>query len=157
TLARRDRKARHLAAAEHLSATLGQDEIPEVIASHLVSAYESAPDAADAASLKERAAKTFALAGDRAASLAASGEAQRYFERAASLTVDTGAQAVWIDHAGQMAYSAGRMEQSVDLFGRARSSYEEQGNVVAAALVDGRLAEIDFVHGHPPVAAARLA
>ena len=50
TLSRRDRKAKHLAAAAYLSGQSGidADEIAEVIAAHLLDAYRSAPDADDA-------------------------------------------------------------------------------------------------------------
>jgi class 3 adenylate cyclase/tetratricopeptide (TPR) repeat protein len=157
TLARRDRKARHLAAAEHLADAIGQEEIPEVIASHLVAAFEAAPDADDAEDLRARAALTFALAGERASALAAAGEAQRYYEQAAELSGDPTREAEWIDRAGQMATTAGRPDEAGELLGRARASYEAQGNVVGAALVDAKLADIDFLQGHPPVAARRMA
>jgi len=157
TLARRDRKVRHLAAAEHLSAALGEDEIPEVLASHLVAAYEAAADAPDAASLKARAAQTFALAAERAASLAAAGEAQRYFEQAAELSDEPALQADWLAGGGRMAFTAGRMEQAGLLLERARALYVDQGDAVGAALVDAHLADIDFLDGHPAVGATRLA
>lgn len=35
--------------------------------------------------------------------------------------------------------------------------YEERGDEVAAAILDARLAELDFVQGHPPLAARRMA
>ena len=86
TLSRRDRRARHLAAAEHLSAALTDEEVTEVVASHLVDAYELDPDADDAPAIRERARLALVHAGERAGALAAAAEAQRYFERAASLT-----------------------------------------------------------------------
>src|SRR5207249_9998405 len=56
TLSRRERKSRHLAAADQLAASLAEDEVAEVIASHLLAAYEAVPDADDAEELKGRAA-----------------------------------------------------------------------------------------------------
>ena len=46
TLSKRERRARHLAAAAHLSAAFAEDEdeVVEVIASHYVAAHEAAPD-----------------------------------------------------------------------------------------------------------------
>jgi len=82
TLARRDRKARHLAAADQIAAALGEEDVPEVVASHLVAALEAAPEADDAPTIKERAGRMFLLAGERAERLAAAGEAQRFFEQA---------------------------------------------------------------------------
>ena len=47
TLSKQERRARHLAAAAHLSAAFAEDEdeVVEVIASHYLAAYEAAPDA----------------------------------------------------------------------------------------------------------------
>src|SRR5262249_39279680 len=87
TLAKKERKARHLAAAEYLEREWGpaEHEIVEVLASHYVDAYRAAPDAPDAAAIKAKAQEALARAGERAASLAANEEAQRYFEQAAEL------------------------------------------------------------------------
>src|SRR3954471_24686395 len=46
TLPRRDRRSKHLAAAAHLSASVAEDEVAEVVASHLLAAYRLDPDAA---------------------------------------------------------------------------------------------------------------
>src|SRR5205085_2408487 len=43
TLSRRDRKSRHLAAADAVAATLAEEEMAEVIAAHLLAAYEAVP------------------------------------------------------------------------------------------------------------------
>jgi class 3 adenylate cyclase len=80
TLARRDRRSRHLAAAAQLEAAFGtvEQEIVEVVASHYVAAYEAQPDTEDAAEIRERARELLTRAGDRAAPRAAAGEARRY-------------------------------------------------------------------------------
>ncbi|PWU18133.1 MAG: hypothetical protein C5B48_15120 [Candidatus Rokuibacteriota bacterium] len=157
TLSKRERKGRHLAAAAHLEgAFAGEDEVAEVIASHLLAAYEVAPGAEDADDLKARAARTLVRAGERAAGLAAAAEAQRYFEQAAELTSDQRTRAELADRAGQMAWIAGRPTQARVLFDRARAGYEERGNAVAAARADARLADLDFAEGHPPRAVERL-
>jgi len=70
--------------------TLGEDEIAEVVAFHLLEAFRAALDAEDAQELKWRAREALARAGERAASVAAAAEAQRYFERAADLADDEG-------------------------------------------------------------------
>ena len=56
TLSKKERRARHLAAAAHLSAAFAEDEdeVVEVIASHYLAAYEAAPDADDAGDIKAR-------------------------------------------------------------------------------------------------------
>jgi class 3 adenylate cyclase/tetratricopeptide (TPR) repeat protein len=156
TLARRDRKARHLAAADQIAAALGEEDVPEVVASHLVAALEAAPDAGDADSIRQRAGRTYALAGERAERLAAAGEAHRFYEQAAALSVDPAKQAVLVDRAGRMAWVAGRVEEARATLERARRAYDVVGAEVAKAFVDSKLAEIDFNDGRVPEAVERM-
>ena len=79
TLSRRERKVRHLAAAGYLrDAFADEDEVAEVLASHYLAAAEAAPDAEDADEIRARSRDMLARAGERAASLGARHEAQRY-------------------------------------------------------------------------------
>src|SRR5437773_2384494 len=57
TLAKRERKSRHLAMAAYLESNWAaeEEEIVEVIASHFTEAYALAPDAADAEEIKGKA------------------------------------------------------------------------------------------------------
>jgi tetratricopeptide (TPR) repeat protein len=156
TLSKRERRARHLAAAEHLSLALADEEVTEVIASHLVEAYRLDPDAEDAVGIKERARFALVSAGERAGSLAAAAEAQRYFEQPAELTDEPAEQAALADSAGRMAVRAGRPPEARSLLERAHSIFVAEQKTRAAALVSARLAEIDYREGHPPEAVARL-
>jgi class 3 adenylate cyclase/tetratricopeptide (TPR) repeat protein len=156
TLARRERKLRHLAAADQIAATLGEDDMPEVIAAHLLAAADAAPEAEDAAGIRQRAGRTYVLAGERAQRLAAAGEAQRFFEQAAELADEPTAQAALVDRAGRMAWVAGRPDVAAPLLERAREAYEQLGDEVRKGLVDAKLAEIEFSQGQPALAAARM-
>ena len=70
TLSKRERKSRHLAAAEHLEQAFPEvDEMAEVLASHYLAAVEAAPDAEDAAEITAKAREMLTRAGERAASL----------------------------------------------------------------------------------------
>ena len=135
---------------------MSEEDVPEVIASHLVAAREAAPDAEDAAVITERAGRMYVLAGERAARLAAAGEAQRFFELAAELSDEPAACAELIDRAGRMAWIAGRKEDARELLDRARVSYDELGDEVAKALVDSKLADIDFNDGRIREAVDRM-
>jgi class 3 adenylate cyclase/tetratricopeptide (TPR) repeat protein len=158
TLSKRDRKSRHLAAADYLRAAFTEeDEVAEVLASHYLAAVEAAPEAEDAAAVRAKAQEMLVRAGERSASLAAPEEAQRYFEEAAALSEDAAAKAGLTDRAAQMAWVADNPGEARALLESARAGYEEQSDPAAAAMVEARLAEIDFVEGHPPQAAARLA
>src|SRR5206468_3515732 len=156
TLSRHDRKSRHLAVADHLAGSPSEEEVAEVIASHLLAAYEAVPDAIDAEELKGRAAAALVRAGERAKGLAAATEAQRYFEQAAELVDDESARADLAARAGEMAWQANRPAEARVLLERAHAAYEQLADPIGEARVASRLADIDFNDGHPPQAAARL-
>ena len=142
-MSKRDRRPRHLAAADHLASVAGgeDDDIIEVIASHLLDAYQSLPEAADGATVRQRAHEAQVRAGDRAASLGANLAAQRYYERAGSLSDDPVVQAELIERAGLMAAMGARIEESVAFFEDARRRFEGAGETHAAARVSARSAE----------------
>ncbi len=157
TLSKRERRARHLAAAAHLETSFAdEDEVVEVLASHYLDAYQSVPDAEDAGEIKAKAGEMLRRAGERAASLAAAREAQRYFQQAAELAEEPLVRAELDEKAGRMAWRRGRGDEAVALFGEALAVYEPEGLTRQAARVASILAEIDFRAGHTPQAVERL-
>jgi class 3 adenylate cyclase/tetratricopeptide (TPR) repeat protein len=156
TLAKSDRKARHLAAAAFLEQTVTEQEVVEVVASHYLAAYEAAPDASDAAVIREKAGAQLARAGERAASLGANEEAARYYSQAAELEGDAVARAELHEHAGRMAWRGARSAEARALLEQAAAVFEAEGLRHRGARVSAHLAEIDFRDGHPPEAVARL-
>src|SRR5205823_2394645 len=135
TLSKRERRARHLSAAEYLSGAFAadEDEVVEVIASHYLAAHEAGPDAEDAAEVRSKAQAMLARAGERAESLAAAAEARRYFEQAAELTEDPPVRAALLGRAGEMAISAGDPDSARRLFEQSIELHEQQGDTHAAA------------------------
>jgi tetratricopeptide (TPR) repeat protein len=157
TLSKRERRLRHLAAAGHLEAAFPDDEeIVEVLASHYLEAYRAAPDADDAPEIKRRARETLARAGERAGSLGANSEAQRYFERAAELTDEGRIRAQPVERAGQMAWRGGDAETADALFETSIADYEAEGATHAAARVSGRLADVERQSGRLDDALERM-
>ena len=144
TLAKRDRKALHLAAARYLEqAWAGEDEdIVEIIAFHYAEAYRAAPDAPDAADLRANARAALVRAGERAASLAANGEAQTYFDRAFELADDTADQASISERAGETAAAAWRRDAARDRYERAVELFTSAALPQAAARVSAKLGEL---------------
>ena len=140
TVPKRDRRALHLAAAEHISAALAEDEVAEVVASHLLDAYRLDPDAADAASLRAQAHEALVRAGERAGSLGASTQAARYFEQAGELATDPAQQAAVLFRAGERTLNAGEIEHGRTLFERVVDLYESAGETHAAARASSWLA-----------------
>ncbi len=158
TLARAERKARHLAAAAHLVQAFGagEQEIVEVVATHYLDAYDAAPEADDAGEIKARAREMLTRAGERAASLAANDEARHHFERAAGLSDDVSVEAALHERAGATAWSAGRVEQAQRHFERALGLYEGAGMSHAAARVSARLGEVEWRSGYLEQALDRM-
>jgi class 3 adenylate cyclase len=141
TLSRPERKARHLAAAAHLERTAAavEGELVEVIAAHYLDAYEAAPDADDAPALRAKAGEHLALAGERAASLAASEEAQRYFAKAAALAEDDLVRASLFERAGMAAFGGARWATTAELLDQAITLYNTAGATHQTARVTASL------------------
>jgi class 3 adenylate cyclase/tetratricopeptide (TPR) repeat protein len=149
TLSKRERKVRHLAAAEAV------DDV-EVVASHYLSAYDAAPDAEDAPEIKAKARGALVDAGKHARSLAASTEARRYFEQAAGLAEHPRERAELLADAGDMAGFAGDPETLTRLMEESLSIYEAAGDTHAAARVSVRLGRSQAFRGQRDEALARL-
>jgi tetratricopeptide (TPR) repeat protein len=149
TITKRERKTKHVAAAEFLASAWSaeEDEIVEVVASHYLDAYEAAPDDPDATELRAKAFEMLVRAGERAASLGANAEAQRTFERATALTEDTLAQAELHERAGMMASMGARQDAAAANLERARELFEAAGATHPAARVSARVAEITWERG----------
>jgi tetratricopeptide (TPR) repeat protein len=149
TLSKRDRKEKHLAVAAWFeNLWLGEEsDVVEVVASHYLEAYNLAPQDPDAEAVKERAADVLSHAGERAASLAANAEAERYFDQAAQLASQARRQAEMHERAGQMAWSAGRNEVAIEHLELAVSLYEGEHLAHPAARALSRLGLVQSSSG----------
>jgi predicted ATPase/class 3 adenylate cyclase len=158
TLSKRDRKQKHLAVAAWFEHAWGSDEsdVVEVVASHYLEAYNLAPQDPDAGRVKARASEVLAQAGERASSLAASVEAERYFAKAAELADDPVHEAELQDRAGQMAWQAGRAESATERFERAIALYDGADLARESARVSGQLADVEAKRGQIGAAIDRL-
>jgi tetratricopeptide (TPR) repeat protein len=158
TLARRDRKARHLAAGEFFETSWGgrEQEIVEVVASHYLTALDLEPDAEDAQALRTKARETLSRAGERAASLGASAEAAASFSRAAELAEDTLDRARLFAKAGNAARRHGDIERTTDELLRAIELFQEAGDSHAAARASADLAGGQFSSGRTADAIERM-
>jgi predicted ATPase len=156
-LSKRERRARHLAAATHLRSAFAadEDEVVEVVASHYLAAYEAVPDADDAAEIKAKAQAMLARAGEHAASLAAAAEARRYYEQAAELADTPPEHAALLASAAEMAMRTGDLSAASGLFERSIELYEQLGDLHAAARVHHRLARVEIVGGRRDEGIAR--
>ena len=157
TLSKRERKARHLAAAMQIEqAFVSEQEVVEVLASHYLAAYEAAPEDPDGEEIKQRAGELLARAGERAASLAASEEAEHYFEQAASLAQQPHEQARLLERSGEMALRGGRSEPAKTRFEQALALFADAGERHQAARVTARLGDVEWRRGQLDEALERM-
>jgi tetratricopeptide (TPR) repeat protein len=157
TLSKRERKARHLAAAGQVERAFGSEqEVVEVLASHYLAAYEAAPEDPDAEEVKRRAGELLARAGERAASLAASEEAERYFSQAASLAGDPLGRARLLERAGEMAARTGDTDHAQRSFEQALALFDDAGERHHAARLTARLGDVEFRRGQLDAALERM-
>jgi class 3 adenylate cyclase/tetratricopeptide (TPR) repeat protein len=158
TLSKRDRKEKHLAVATWFESSWGGEErdVVEVVASHYLEAFNLAPQDPDADVVKERAADVLFQAGERAASLAANAEAERYFQKAAELVGAPIRQAELLDHAGEAAWKTGRADAASQQWERSIAIYESEGKSHAAARVSAALGRVEASRGHIDQALERM-
>jgi tetratricopeptide (TPR) repeat protein len=158
TLSKKERKARHLAIAANLEAGWGGEdvEVVEILASHYVDAYQAAPDAADAADIKAKAADALTRAGQRSLSLAAPHLAQGYFEQAIELTDDAGTLAELQEQAGLAAIKAGHPAEAGKHYEEAIANFDREGHALESARVAARFADLAFGDGRFEEALARI-
>ena len=149
TLSKRERKAKKVAAATFLeSGWIGdEDEVVEVVAAHYLEAYQEFPDAPDAEDIRCKARDMLIRAGERAASLAAQSQAERYFAQAAELTDDATTRAGLLERAGQMAYLGGRLDEAQAHYEVAMELFESGNHTYSAARVSARLGDVEYDRG----------
>jgi class 3 adenylate cyclase/tetratricopeptide (TPR) repeat protein len=157
TLAKKERRAKHLAVARFLETSWGEEaEIVEVVASHYLEALALAPNAEDAPQLRGKACELLERAGERAASLAAAADAERYFREASRLAEQGEVRGRLLERAGRMAFQAGRLDAATDHYVEAMSLFESSGKQHAAARLSAALAEVEYEKGHLEEPVARM-
>ena len=87
TLAKRDRRSRHLAAARFFEASEGA-EVAGALAHHYLDAFRAAPEGAEGEAVAGQARIALRAAAERAASLGSNEQALAYLESALEVTVD---------------------------------------------------------------------
>ncbi|MFN2418077.1 MAG: AAA family ATPase [Candidatus Limnocylindria bacterium] len=132
TLARADRKARHLAAARHFE-SLSTDELAGALAGHYLSAHEMATVGPEADALAAQARIALKAAADRASVLGAHDQAFRFLEQALRVTADPAEQAELHERAGASAASAARHDEAIDHFTKTRELQADLGDRSRAA------------------------
>jgi len=126
TLARRDRRARHLAAARHFEASEGT-EVAGALAHHYLDAYRAAPEGPEGEAVAGQARIALRAAADRAASLGSHEQALAYLESALEVTVDSVDEADLHERAAAAADARAEEDRSGTHFRRAIELWQGAG------------------------------
>ena len=132
TLARRDRKARHLAAARHLEG-LGSDELAGALAGHYLAAHANAAEGPEADALAGQARLALRGAAERAAALGSHDQAVMFLKQALSVTTDPDELAGLLDRAGEEATAAAHYAAAEELLQRALERRRAAGDGTTTA------------------------
>ena len=138
TLARRDRRALHLAAARYFD-TLGDEELAGVLANHYFEAYQAAPEGEEGAAVAAQARVALRSAAERAFRLHSHDQAVAYYEKALTVTFDEDDKTELMTLAARSADAAGHVEKSEALLRDAIARYEQRGDTARAADTTGWL------------------
>ena len=145
TLAKRDRTARHLAAARYFE-SLGSDEAAGALAGHYLAAHRNAPQGTEADIVAAQAGIALRAAAERATALGGHAQAVAFLEQALSMTTDLPDQALLLERAGRSASLAADHEAAERSLVRAteiqrglrdRSATARTIAALGAALLDG--------------------
>jgi class 3 adenylate cyclase/tetratricopeptide (TPR) repeat protein len=146
TLAKRDRRARHLAAARYYE-SLEDEEIAGALASHYLDAYRASPQGAEADALRAQARLALRGAAERAAGLGSYEQAITYLEQALTVTVDEADRADQSERIGRSMEALGRYDEAESVLRQVIESHRGRGDMggvtratahLARALLSGR-------------------
>ncbi len=155
TLARRDRKTRHLAAARWFE-SLGLDELSGALAVQYLAAHANASADDEAAALAVQARIALRAAADRARSLGSFEQAASFLRQALAVTTDDREAAQVLEEVGMALSHAGRAADAEAAYRDALSRQESLGDRPATARATAGLADALLSGGRWPEALAIL-
>ncbi len=112
TLARRERRTRHLAAARFYEA-LGDDELAGVLANHYLAAHEASAEGPEADAVAAQARIALRAAADRAAALGSHAQAVTYVDQALTVTTEPAERAALLEIAANSGNAIGQVEHAL--------------------------------------------
>ncbi|MDP9271217.1 MAG: AAA family ATPase [Chloroflexota bacterium] len=139
TLARKDRKARHLAAARFFE-SLETEELAGALAGHYLAAHANAAQGAEADALAAQARIALKAAADRASTLGAYDQAVSFLAQALTVTTVAEEEAELLERAGDAARTAAQYDRAEDFLRRAVELRRGAGDRLATARAIASLA-----------------
>ena len=146
TLARRERRTRHLAAARY-NVSLGDDELAGILASHYVDAYTASPEGPEAEAVAAQARITLRGAADRAMALHSHVQAAALYEQALTVTSDPAQRAAVQERFAEAEYAGGRFEAALSALRMAIDWYDASGRAADAIRATTRLGALMLHEG----------
>jgi class 3 adenylate cyclase/tetratricopeptide (TPR) repeat protein len=140
TLAKPDRKVRHLAAARFFE-SLETDEIAGGLAGHYLAARANATEGPEAEALAAQARIALNAAADRAVKLGSHDQALTFLRQALTVTTDPAEEAELLERAGESASAALHHDEAEAFLRRAVAHHRERGDRAAAARATAALGE----------------
>ncbi|MGD8486147.1 MAG: AAA family ATPase, partial [Chloroflexota bacterium] len=144
TLSRRDRRARHLAAARYFEG-LGDDELAGVLSTHYLAAYEASEPGPQADGLRIQARLALRGAAERAMDLGATDQALVLLRQALAITDDPAERGELLERAAASADLEARYDEAIQLGRDAIAAYKGFGDRIGvartSALMGGILAD----------------
>jgi class 3 adenylate cyclase/tetratricopeptide (TPR) repeat protein len=131
TLAKRERKSQHLAAARFFEA-LGSEELAGALSGHYLAAHANSPEGPEADALAGQARIALRAAATRAAALGSHEQAVTFLEQALTVASESVERADLLELAGIFASAAGHHAASESLLDRALVHRTEIGDRRAA-------------------------
>ena len=155
TLAKRERRSRHLAAARYFEG-LGDDELAGALASHYVAAYRAAPEGPEGAATAAQARVALRGAADRAAAVHDYRGAASSIELAREVTPDPDEQAALDERLAELRRLVLDLEGAELVIRRAIARYEMSAQVLPAARASAALGVILITAWRPAEAIPML-
>ena len=140
TLARADRKSRHLAAARFFESQ-GSDELAGAIAGHYLAAHQNAAEGPEADALAAQARVALAAAAERAASLGSYEQTASFREQALAVATDQAERAALLERAGDAWIKSGHTDRATARLRESVDGYRALGDRRAAARATVALAQ----------------
>jgi tetratricopeptide (TPR) repeat protein len=155
TISKRDRRAKHLAAARYFE-TLADEELAGVLASHYLQAYEATSAGPEAEALAAQARVALRAAADRAAALYSHDQALAFLEQAEAVTSEPGERVALWERMAEAARAVARFDVTERRLDQAIEWHSQQGDLEAVARDTARLAEAALRAGRVEPALERL-
>jgi class 3 adenylate cyclase/predicted ATPase len=154
TLAKRDRRARHLSAARYFE-SLGEEELAGALAAHYLAAYRASSGEEEAQALAAQARIALKAAAARSASLGSYEQAAAYLVEAIEVTSDPAEIVELLERAGVAYTQAAQFEMAETHLRRALEQRERMGDRVGAARATALIGEA-MINGYRRADAVEL-